>query len=249
MNEMKQNTAVSPSDDTLLMQAAVLIMEEDWQIAEEGRAQRAEAPAAYHQRTEQLIQQYTAQQKKKRLAALGKIAASLVVAVFLGYTLLTLDASANPLHYFGFLVKGDGNSFQILPQETGSDSLTGTERSAPCVPEDWSFPVSPTWIPARLSELEAVQLRRSASISYSGPDTEEYLSLSISDAQNPPVVDGEDAFLADEFTMDGAQCQLYYYRTGEYYGLILLKDSYVVHIAGNVSRDEICRVAASLKFE
>ena len=180
-------------------------------------------------------------QRKKALRRAGQIAACFaVVAVFAaGVSYMTVDAARNAINNF-FLELRDG--YAIIHGDADP-----TERKAP-MPEGWAGAVTPEWVPARFTNVTGTEMHFNAELLYTTADNTEMLLISIWNAESAPHIDREGMTLHRTMTIDGETVSLLYKKSSDQMFLEWHKDDAVVQICGDLSEDEIIKIAENVKF-
>ena len=176
---------------------------------------------------------------KKRLNIAGRLVACLALASVLttGVLYVTVDAARNTINNF-FLELHDG--YAILH---GDEELDGAK--AP-LPEDWTGPVIPEWVPERFSNVSGSEMQYNSSLIYMTDDSAEMIVITTWNVEESPMIDNEDMYLNRTLDIQGTSASLYTKaETGQLFLTFTIND-FSVQICGNVSEQEIIEVAENL---
>ena len=178
-------------------------------------------------------------QRKKYISWAGRVIASLVLvsAMTTGVLYVTVDAARNTINNF-FLELHDG--YAILHSD---EKLEGTE--AP-LPEGWNGKVTPRWVPERFINVSGSEMQFSSSLVYTTDDEMEMLLITIWSSEANPSVDRENMAFKRTVSVQGVEAFLYLKMDTNQLYLDFVKNDCVVQICGNLSEQEIIKVAENI---
>lgn len=178
---------------------------------------------------------------KKHLTIIGRLVACLALASVLttGVVYVTVDAARNTINNF-FLELHDG--YAILH---GDEELDGIK--AP-LPENWTGPITPEWVPERFTNVVGTEMYFSAELSYTTDVQDQTLLISAWNANESPVIDRENMVFRRTILVQDVESSLYIKtETGQLY-MDFVKNDYVVQICGNITEQEIVKIAENIKI-
>lgn len=245
-NKIYDNTIRELANEKLANEAAFLIARQNY---EELLHAQGEAPERSQEEQEKfknhlaglLEKEFKQKHWKKRRKALGQIAASatIIVGISLTGAYFTVDAAKAAIDNF-FLRHYEGYSM--------IDNQEIEEKSGILVPDGWSGPVMPTWIPARYVEVEGFEQRGMCNLFYYSKDDPGLLTISIFNSINTTGVNTEKNTENEEIIIQNVSATTYYVKDRNEYHLIMTKNGWSLHIAGNIDESEIIKIAENILF-
>lgn len=236
-------------DERFLQDAARLVdsgLLEQWKAA-----QSMQIDEAWLQSTENSTKKLLKAQiaRRKALSSVKKAGRSaaittLTAGLLLGGIYGTVEAAREPITTF-FLTNRNPSSAILIPSNIPKADLY-------LVPEDWSCPVFPTWIP------DGYQLEDSNAaggwdwwLRYAPADGgTDGIYITIMDANHVGtlLVNTEGLEEISEPTVQGVSSKVVLDTRHDAYVLTMVKNEYLVEISANVSLDDIVQIAELLNF-
>lgn len=178
---------------------------------------------------------------KRGFHLLSRIVACLALASVLttGVLYVTVDAARNSINNF-FLELQDG--YAILH---GDEELFETE--AP-LPENWTGPVTPKWVPERFTNVSGSEMRYSSSLVYTTDDASEMVLVTTWSVESSPAVDRENMIFRRTVSVQGVEATLYIKDETRQLYLDFVKNNYVVQVCGNLTEQEIIKIAENIQI-
>ena len=182
----------------------------------------------------------SAMKKAGRSAAITALTAGLLLGGIYG----TVEAAREPITTF-FLTNRNPSNAILVPS-----NISIADQSL--VPEDWSCPVFPTWIPDgyQLEDFNAVSSWR-WQLRYAPADGgADGIYITIMDASHLGTMFVNTEGLEDisEPTIQGVSAKVVLDTRHNAYMLSMLKDEYLVEISANTSLADIIQIAELLHF-
>lgn len=177
---------------------------------------------------------------RKSLKWAGRLIACLAFASVLttGALYITVDAARNTINNF-FLELHDG--YAILHGNEEQDGI-----KAP-LPENWAGPATPEWIPERFTNVAGTEMHFSAELAYFTETSDETLLISIWAAEANPAIDRENMFFSRTLTVQGVPASMYIKSETKQLYLDFTINGLVIQICGDVSEQEIIKIAENIK--
>ncbi len=171
----------------------------------------------------------------------SRLVACLALASVLttGVLYVTVDAARNTINNF-FLELHDG--YAILH---GNEELDGSK--AP-LPENWTGPITPEWVPERFTLVSGSEMQFSSSLVYTTEDNSGMLLVTTWDAESSPAIDLEDMTFCRELTIHGVTASLYTKNDIDQMYLDFVIDDIMVRLCGDVTEQEIIKIAENLAY-
>ena len=182
----------------------------------------------------------SAMKKAGRSAAITALTAGLLLGGIYG----TVEAAREPITTF-FLTNRNPSNAILVPS-----NISIADQSL--VPEDWSCPVFPTWIPDgyQLEDFNAVSSWRWR-LRYAPADGgTDGIYITVMDANylGTTLVNTEGLEDISEPTIQGVSAKVVLDTRHNAYMLSMLKDEYLVEISANTSLADIIQIAELLHF-
>lgn len=180
-----------------------------------------------------------------RRARFAKQAAAVVCATVglgaVGFTVtfLSVDAARTAINNF-FLEQYDRFAV-VRPGQTG-------EKSGAALPSDWDGPAYPMWVPERFEDVEVLSVHQSTILIYHQSSNSDSMSISIWVDTSIPYVDTEDMGIGENITIQDVNAQLYWKEEKEQHTLIFTKNNVSIRIRGDLTREEIIKIAENISF-
>lgn len=199
----------------------------------------------YQAMKESLAAELTKAEKRHRAKrwfnGASRLVACLALASVLttGVLYVTVDAARNTINNF-FLELHDG--YAILH---GDEELNGSR--AP-LPENWAGQFTPYWVPDKFSNVTGTEMEFTSSLVYTTDNSAEMLLITAWSAEESPSIDREDMVFRRAILVQGVEASLYIKTETDQLYLDFAKNDYVVQICGDVTEQEIVKVAENLDF-
>lgn len=199
----------------------------------------------YQAMKESLAAELTKAEKRHRAKrwfnGASRLVACLALASVLttGVLYVTVDAARNTINNF-FLELHDGYTILHGDKELVKDT-------AP-LPENWTGPVTPGWVPDRFTSVAGMEMHHSSELSYTTSEKDQILLISVWSANESPVIDSEDMYLNRTLLVQGTEASLYTKSETEQLYLTFTVNDHSIQICGNVSEQEIVEIAENIKF-
>lgn len=176
---------------------------------------------------------------KRGFHLLSRIVACLALASVLttGVLYVTVDAARNSINNF-FLELHDG--YAILH---GNEEL---DAAVVPLPEDWTGPVTPKWVPGRFTNVSGSEMQYSSSLVYTTTNNAEMILIAVWNAEESPMIDNEDMYLNRTLIIQGASASLYTKAETSQLFLTFTINDFTIQICGNLSTQEIIEIAENL---
>lgn len=180
-------------------------------------------------------------QKKKFFQRVRRFVACLALASVLttGVLYITVDAARNTINNF-FLELHDG--YAILHSDEDLDGIR-----AP-LPEDWAGPVTPHWVPKRFTQVTATEMRHNSQLIYTASDSTDVLTISFWSEYTSPQIDYDELLLKRTLKIGDVDAYLYVKAESKILGLSFTVHEMTIYIHGNVSENEIIKVAENISI-
>lgn len=182
----------------------------------------------------------SAMKKAGRSAAITALTAGLLLGGIYG----TVEAAREPITTF-FLTNRNPSNAILVPS-----NISIADQSL--VPEDWSCPVFPTWIPDgyQLEDFNAVsswdwRLRYAPA---DGGTDGIYITIMDANHSGTMLINTEGLEDISEPTIQGVSAKVVLDTRHNAYMLSMLKDEYLVEISANTSLADIIQIAELLHF-
>ena len=177
--------------------------------------------------------------KKKLFQRVRRSVACLALASVLttGVLYITVDAARNTINNF-FLELHDG--YAILHSDEELDGIR-----AP-LPADWAGPIIPMWVPERFTNVVAVEMRHNSQLTYTSIESPDILTISFWSEDTSPQIDYENLLLQRTLQINGTEASLYVKLNSNMLGLSFTVQKITIYISGNVSENEIIKVAENI---
>lgn len=179
--------------------------------------------------------------KKKLFQRVRRSVACLALASVLttGVLYITVDAARNTINNF-FLELHDG--YAILHSDEELDGIR-----AP-LPEDWTGPVTPQWVPKRFTQVTSTEMRHNSQLIYTAPDSTDILTISFWNEYTSPQIDYDELLLKRALKIRDVDAYLYVKAESKILGLSFTVNEMTIYIYGNVSENEIIKVAENISI-
>lgn len=234
-------------EETLAKVAAMQIAKRELDIYDEASAENYDLHQVpnYQAMKESLAEELTKAEKRHRAKRWFNRASRLVACLALasvlttGVLYVTVDAARNTINNF-FLELHDG--YAILH---GDEQLNG--NMAP-LPENWAGQFTPYWVPDKFSNVTGSEMQYSSSLIYMTDDSTEMLLITAWSAEESPSIDRENMVFRRAILVQGVEASLYIKTETDQLYLDFAKNDFVVQICGDVTEQEIVKVAENLDF-
>lgn len=172
---------------------------------------------------------------------LGRLTAcaAVVCCVFISGIYFNVGAARNSINNFVLELFDDHAVIRTDDSELQSGSR---------LPMNWNAPIDITWIPAKFTNVQALSFDCSWQLQYSNSQSTDNLLICVWDASFAPSIDVEDSTLIEQIEIQGSAASIYLKTPKKIYTLFWAKDNYVVMITGNISLQEIQKIAENIRF-
>lgn len=203
-------------------------------------------PPEVLQRIQQNLQATMRQtQKKKRhhtiFLYLGRFTAcaAVVCGVMFSGVYLGVDAARSSINNF-VLEIFDGNAM-IFTKD--SEVQTGIP-----LPKNWDGPFYVTWVPSRFSSVQSISLDSSWILLYNDEANSNNISISVWDTSIAPNIDIENTTFFEQVEIQNSTASIYFKPVKDVYTLLWGKSNYIIMITGDISSEEIKKIAKNIQF-
>lgn len=185
-------------------------------------------------------------QKRRRhhtiLLYMGRLTAcaAIVCCVLISGTYFGVDAARNSI-----------NNFVLEMFDTHASIKTGESEpfGGASLPVDWQGPFRINWVPPQFTSIQTFLFDYSWQLQYSDEENPgKGMTICVWDAASSPNIDIEDSSIIEEIEIQDAVATIYSKSDKDTYNLLWAKDNYVVVISGQISLNEIIKVAQNISF-
>lgn len=203
-------------------------------------------PPEVLQRMQQNLQATMRKMRKKKrrntiflyLGRLTACAAAICCVMFSG-VYLGVDAARNSINNF-VLELFDGHA---VMETEASEPQSGT-----VLPTNWQGPFYVTWVPTRFINVQATVLESNYFLLYGNQTPDECLTIFVWSNSTPTTINTEGMELVDEDIIQESTAQIYYQNEKSICMLLWAKGDYIIQIYGNVSVEEVKKIAENFEF-
>lgn len=121
-------------------------------------------------------------------------------------------------------------------------------KSSPLLPVDWNGPFNVAWVPAKFTNVHFLSFDYSWQLQFSNADNSESLLVCVWDAAASPNIDTEDLTLVEQINIHNYPASIYSKQDKNSYTLLWPQENHIVMIVGEVSVQEIEKIAANISF-
>lgn len=165
--------------------------------------------------------------------------AAIVFCVLVSGTYFSVEAARNSINNF------------VLEFFTDHVTIT-TENSTPTegvsLPADWKGPFYVTWVPTRFTHVSSKTLEFHWALTYRTESGKNAFSIFVWDNIATPHINTEGFELLSQEDIQGSPANIYTSVDNDSCLLIWIKENYIIQIGGNISSDEIIKVAKNIAF-
>lgn len=165
--------------------------------------------------------------------------AAVICCVLISGIYFSVDAARNSINNFVLELFDDHAIIRTDESELQSGSR---------LPINWNAPVDISWIPAKFTNVQALSFDYSWQLQYSNSQSTENLLICVWDAAFAPSIDVEDSTLVGQIEIQNSSASIYLKSPKNIYTLFWAKDNYVVMITGDISSQEIQKIAENIQF-
>lgn len=165
--------------------------------------------------------------------------AAIVFCVLVSGTYFSVDAARNSINNFVLELFDDHAVLR-------TDASVKDEGTA--LPVDWEGPFYVTWIPTRFTQVSSKTLESFWSVIYSTELGKDTFSIYVWDNIANLYISTEEYELLYQEDIDGFPANIYTSLDNDSSLLIWITEYYTIQIGGDLSTDEIIKVAKSIAF-
>lgn len=171
----------------------------------------------------------------KRLSA----CAAIVCCLLISGTYFSVDAARNSINNFVLELFEDHAVIQTDNSKNNMGAL---------LPTTWKGPFVVSWVPSRFTNVSTINLQSYWSLVYSTDSSSNSFSIYVWDSSSTPHINTENFQLISQEEIQNTSANIYVSTDGKTHMLLWAVPNYTVQLGGNVTYEEILKIAKNMIF-
>lgn len=165
--------------------------------------------------------------------------AAIVFCVLVSGTYFSVEAARNSINNFVLELFDD----HAIVRTDASVKDEGT-----ALPVNWEGPFYVTWVPSRFAYVSSKTLDAFLSLTYNTESDKDTFSIYVWDNIANPYISTEGFELLYQEDIEGLPAKVYTSVDNDSSLLVWIKGNYTIQICGNISADEVTKIAKNIVF-